>query len=609
MKPKIILLIALITVYCNLLPIFIGTAKCFAQQGVAINNSGDPSANSAMLDVSSTNKGILIPRVALTQTTSQSPIITSPAISLLVYNTATVNDVTPGYYYWDGSKWVKLLVLGGGGVGPTGTTGATGTPGATGPTGSNGTTGPTGTGTGTTGPTGPTGTGPTGATGPTGLTGAGTTGATGSTGADGALNAWGLLGNTGTTAGTNFLGTTDAKDIVFKTNSAEWMRILTGGSVGIGTTGPIAKLHIYQTNPAIYTTLYSQFVPNLTADQTSNLHASWNIITPASAYNISAGIYGAVNRVEPQATQSGNITDAYGSTNDILNSGTGTISFALGSVSYVENFSSGTITNAYGLKSYISNHPAGGIITNGYGIFIDEIQATNKWSIYANDGSAPSYFAGNVGIGMAVPSAKLHVYQTDPAIFAASYTQFIPNLTATQNSNLHTAWNTIMPSSSFNFSADVYAAVNRAEPTSSQTGTIARAVGSTNDVYNYGSGTIGSAFGSMNYVKNLSTHTITNAYGVEAYVDNPSGGVITNGYGIFIDYVEATNKWSIYANDVSAPSYFAGNVGIGTLDPKSKLQVVGLPIYANNAAAIAGGLTAGAFYRTNGDPDQVCVVH
>jgi hypothetical protein len=52
-----------------------------------------------------------------------------------------------------------------------------------------------------------------------------------------------------------------------------------------------------------------------------------------------------------------------------------------------------------------------------------------------------------------------------------------------------------------------------------------------------------------------------------------------------------------------------GNVGIGTTNPKSALHVVGLPIYANNAAAIAGGLTAGAFYRTGADPDPVSVVH
>ena len=44
----------------------------------------------------------------------------------------------------------------------------------------------------------------------------------------------------------------------------------------------------------------------------------------------------------------------------------------------------------------------------------------------------------------------------------------------------------------------------------------------------------------------------------------------------------------------------AGNVGIGTVSPTSKLQVVGLPSYADNAAAITGGLTVGAFYHTAG---------
>jgi len=56
-------------------------------------------------------------------------------------------------------------------------------------------------------------------------------------------------------------------------------------------------------------------------------------------------------------------------------------------------------------------------------------------------------------------------------------------------------------------------------------------------------------------------------------------------------------------------SYFTGNLGIGTTTPTSKLQVVGLTVYASNATAITGGLTVGAFYRTGGDPDLVCVVH
>ncbi|MES2837317.1 MAG: hypothetical protein V4667_07330 [Bacteroidota bacterium] len=57
---------------------------------------------------------------------------------------------------------------------------------------------------------------------------------------------WALAGNTGTTAGTNFIGTTDAVDFVAKTNNVERLRILSGGNVGIGTGSPApgAQLHV-----------------------------------------------------------------------------------------------------------------------------------------------------------------------------------------------------------------------------------------------------------------------------------------------------------------------------------------------------------------------------
>jgi len=82
-----------------------------AQNNVGIGTT-TPDA-SAVLDIASTNMGLLVPRIALTITTSAAPV-TAPATSLLVYNTATVNDVTPGYYFWDGAAWVTM---GGGGSG------------------------------------------------------------------------------------------------------------------------------------------------------------------------------------------------------------------------------------------------------------------------------------------------------------------------------------------------------------------------------------------------------------------------------------------------------------------------------------------------------------
>ncbi len=86
--------------------VFFCNALC--AQTVAINATGAAGNTSAILDVNATNKGILIPRASLTSATD-AVTIANPAISLLVYNTATAgispNNVTAGYYYWDGSKW------------------------------------------------------------------------------------------------------------------------------------------------------------------------------------------------------------------------------------------------------------------------------------------------------------------------------------------------------------------------------------------------------------------------------------------------------------------------------------------------------------------------
>ena len=80
-------------------------------QGVVLNTTGNPPNASAGLDLDFTNKGLLIPRVALTGTANAAPLAAHVA-GMMVYNTATAGDVTPGFYYDNGNKWVPSIPAG-----------------------------------------------------------------------------------------------------------------------------------------------------------------------------------------------------------------------------------------------------------------------------------------------------------------------------------------------------------------------------------------------------------------------------------------------------------------------------------------------------------------
>ncbi|QPH41446.1 hypothetical protein [Pedobacter endophyticus] len=78
--------------------------------GVGVGTAGAVNPNAA-LEVKSTTKGVLISRVALTGTTAFAPL-TAHVAGMMVYNTATAgtapNNVSPGFYYNDGTKWVRV---------------------------------------------------------------------------------------------------------------------------------------------------------------------------------------------------------------------------------------------------------------------------------------------------------------------------------------------------------------------------------------------------------------------------------------------------------------------------------------------------------------------
>src|SRR4029078_12894801 len=82
---------------------FIGVV--YAQQGVAITTDGTSPDNSAMLDIKSTSKGILIPRMTVAQRTA----IASPANGLLIYQT----DGTTGFYFYNGIAWTPISATAG----------------------------------------------------------------------------------------------------------------------------------------------------------------------------------------------------------------------------------------------------------------------------------------------------------------------------------------------------------------------------------------------------------------------------------------------------------------------------------------------------------------
>jgi hypothetical protein len=171
----------------------------------------------------------------------------------------------------------------------------------------------------------------------------------------------------------------------------ERMRLTHAGKLGIGTSAPTARLHVFVNSGAEVDGIES----NVQTTVSTNTTQTDNGLRAIALQNVQAG-----------ATNSGTVRGIR--TQGFL-SGAGTLSYAYGVIAEggISGSATGTVTKAYG--AVLSVFQGSGSVGTGYGLYVNDVQAANGYAIYAAGANDAVYVAGNVGIGTATPSYKLHV--------------------------------------------------------------------------------------------------------------------------------------------------------------------------------------------------------
>jgi trimeric autotransporter adhesin len=328
MKKSLVLLVTLL---------LMGKANAQMKLG---NNPTTTNAN-ALLELETTNKGLLLPRVSLTSTSSAAPL-SAHVRGMTVFNTVTVGDVTPGIYYNDGTVWVKPSTFAASAV-------------------------------------------------------------------------WGTTGNAGTTIATNFIGTTDNNDILFKRNNIK-AGLLSLSNTAFGANTLLLTTGIY--NVAIGTNSNRD---NILGSETVTIGHGTMATNVAARYSVAIG-----HQSQSRANISSTVFDANNTSvgalalngaSDAPMNNTGVNNTAIGSFALYSN-SSGSKNTALGKYSGFNITTGSNNIVIGADQDVSTISTSNQLNIgglifgtgITGNVTAP---AGKLGIGTVTPSNTLEVAGTD----------------------------------------------------------------------------------------------------------------------------------------------------------------------------------------------------
>jgi hypothetical protein len=161
---------------------------------------------------------------------------------------------------------------------------------------------------------------------------------------------WSTTGNAGTTAGTNFIGTTDAVDWVIKTNATERMRVSSGGNVGIGITAPTQKLDVQGGNARINNTFLGDV-----GHGTNWGGFSHSSMASTSGYALLESYDGAYTLINKQNTGSGWIGFRVANSDVAVITNSGNMGIATTSPSVLLSVG-GSGTNVYATSAWVENN-------------------------------------------------------------------------------------------------------------------------------------------------------------------------------------------------------------------------------------------------------------